>query len=143
VLHCGVHIVVDGILIVEGQVLLTHRSPQRQFRPGTWALPGGHVEAGELESGALRRELREELGIDVLDLGGAPVHRLHLTGGGPGAELRLSTWLVKTWTGQPTNRQPEEHDRLAWFSAGELDGLLWAHPEHQAVLEDLLRRPPH
>jgi len=138
-----VHIVVDGVLIAGARVLLTHRNAQRQFHSNSWALPGGHVEPGEVESEALRRELREELGVDVIDHSSEPVHRLHLTGGAPGTELRLSTWLVRTWRGQPTNRQPEEHDRLAWFSAGELNGLLWAHPEHQAVLEELLSRPPH
>ena len=137
------HIVVAGILIAEGRVLLTLRSAKRRAYPSTWALPGGHVEPGEVEAEALRRELREELGIDVLDCDDEATSRLHITDGGPDAELRLSTWRVRTWRGRPSNQLLDEHDRIAWFGAGELDGLVWAHPEHRQMLQDVLIRRPH
>ena len=123
-------------------MLLTLRSAQRRAYPSTWALPGGHVEPGELEAEALRRELREELGIDVIVYDEEPASRLHLTAGGPSAELHLSTWRIRTWTGQPSNLQKDEHDRIAWLGAGELDRLPWAHPEHREMLQDMLSRSP-
>ncbi|WP_337062651.1 NUDIX domain-containing protein [Kineococcus sp. G2] len=134
------HTVVTGILIAEGRVLLTLRSAQRRAYPGTWALPGGHVEPGELEAEALRRELREELGIDVLDCDDEPASRLHLADGPPGAQLHVSAWRVRRWKGQPSNQLADEHERIAWFRAGELGGLTWAHPEHRQVLQDALGR---
>lgn len=50
--------------VVEGnKLLLGKRSPTRRFYPGVWDVFGGHLEAGESREAALRRELREELGI--------------------------------------------------------------------------------
>ena len=46
----------------EGKVLLTRRSP-RVRAPGTWVLPGGHVEFGETWESAAYREIEEECGI--------------------------------------------------------------------------------
>ncbi len=121
-------------------MLLTLRSAQRRVHPGTWALPGGHVELGELETEALYRELHEELGIDVLERDEEPIHHLHLTAGAPSEHLHLSTWRVRSWRGQPRNRLVEEHERISWFSAGELEELRWAHPEHRQVLQGVLSR---
>jgi 8-oxo-dGTP diphosphatase len=136
-----VHTVVAGILIARSQVLLTLRSAERLAYPSTWALPGGHVEPGELEAETLRRELREELGIDVLGCDDEPTSRLHLTAGAPSANLHLSTWRVRTWRGQPRNLLRDEHERIAWLGADELEGLPWAHPEHRQMLQGMLSPP--
>ena len=51
------HKVVLGALVREGRVLLVHRSPNKRAYPDVWDLPGGLIEAGESELGALTREL--------------------------------------------------------------------------------------
>jgi ADP-ribose pyrophosphatase YjhB (NUDIX family) len=48
-----------------GRMLLTRRSSVVR-EPGKWCLPGGHLDGGEDWTAALRREVREEIGLRVL-----------------------------------------------------------------------------
>lgn len=56
--------VTAGAVVTDGNgrvLLLKHR-----FRPGAgWGMPGGFMEAGEQPDEAVRRELREEIGLEV------------------------------------------------------------------------------
>ena len=62
----GVTIAIAGALLVRaGRVLLVHRHPRREAYPDCWDLVGGHIEPGENPMEALRRECREELGVDI------------------------------------------------------------------------------
>lgn len=47
------------------QVLLTRRAPKLRTHAGQWALPGGRVDEGESVVTAARRELAEELGLEL------------------------------------------------------------------------------
>ena len=57
-------IVAAAVLIESGRVLLTQRKAGTHLA-GAWEFPGGKVEPGEDPRDALRRELREETGIDA------------------------------------------------------------------------------
>lgn len=52
----------------QGELLFCKMSPDRGVFPGPWGFPGGGIEPGERMEDALRRELREELGIEVTDI---------------------------------------------------------------------------
>jgi 8-oxo-dGTP diphosphatase len=57
-------LVAAGVLIEEGRVLLSQRKSGTHLE-GAWEFPGGKVEPGEDPREGLRRELAEELGLDV------------------------------------------------------------------------------
>ena len=61
--HRSVHIYVFNR---RGEILLQLRSKHKDIQPGRWDTSvGGHLDAGEDYEGAARRELSEELGIDL------------------------------------------------------------------------------
>ncbi|HEY0645443.1 MAG TPA: NUDIX domain-containing protein [Nocardioides sp.] len=113
--------VVVGALVRGGRVLLGHRSPDKRAYPGLWDLPGGHIEPGESELGALERELLEELGVEIDT--SSTSHLCRLTAGPPEEPALVSAWLVRDWQGTPRNIAPEEHDDLGWFDLEALPPL--------------------
>jgi 8-oxo-dGTP diphosphatase len=127
--------IVAGAMVKDGRILLCHRSPDRRWYPDVWDLPGGHVEPGETSTEALRRELREELGVSVRSLARHPLTRLRTP------EFEMDIWPVTDWHGTPANLDPEEHDAIAWFAAEDLEGLELAHASYPAVLGAVLPVP--
>jgi 8-oxo-dGTP diphosphatase len=57
-------VVAAAVIVEEGRVLLTQRKAGTHLA-GAWEFPGGKVESGEDPREALRRELREEIGIEA------------------------------------------------------------------------------
>ncbi len=56
--------VVAALIRKDNKILLTQRWPGKHLGL-TWEFPGGKVESGETDEEALKRELEEELGIEV------------------------------------------------------------------------------
>lgn len=54
---------VDGIFFKDGKVLLVKQNKYPFF--GSWVMPGGHVEYGETVETAIKREMKEEVGVSV------------------------------------------------------------------------------
>ncbi len=63
--HLGEVDVVVGIILAGDKFLVERRKTDEKVDPGIVCLPGGHVKAGESLEDALKREMCEELQIEV------------------------------------------------------------------------------
>lgn len=124
------HDCVGALLVRDGRILLGRRAHDRAWLPDAWDMPGGHIEAGEDQDDALRRELREELGIDPEGF-----RYLATLGGEAPQPWRLHVYVVTSWDGELHNRQPQEHAEMHWCTLAEAQRLLGpAHADFPRLL---------
>lgn len=99
---------------VPGRVLIAQR-PVGKWQAGRWEFPGGKVEPGEAEREALDRELREELGVQVLAARQLGVFEHDYAD----RRVAIALWLVTAFHGDPQGRDGQA---LRWVPASELAG---------------------
>ena len=102
-------------------VLLAARRTEPSALAGGWEFPGGKVDPGEEHTEALRRELREELGVEVAlgELLEGP-----LRGGWPlGVDFVIWVWWAVVVEGEPAPL--EDHDQLRWLDRDSLYAVPW------------------
>lgn len=113
--------VVDS-LAAPTKMLAARRTAPEQFA-GMWEFPGGKVEAGESCEEGLHRELREELGVEVLL--GAEIYGPGRQGWPLNDKAAMRVWLAEVTEGVPAPL--EDHDELRWVALhpAELAALAW------------------
>ncbi len=121
--------VAAGVVFRDGKLLITLRLPGAHLG-GLWEFPGGKREPGESFQACLRRELAEELGIEV------EVHEVieELTHDYPDR-----TVLLKFFRCRWLRHEPQAilcHD-FAWIEAAQLSD--YAFPDADARLLDKIR----
>jgi len=100
------------------EVLLLKRTPKTRNEAGFWSKPGGGVEFGEKIEDAVKREIREELGVDI-ELTRFLGFTNHIL------EFEKQHWvafnyLAKIVGGELKNLEPEKHEEIKWFSLNNL-----------------------
>lgn len=108
----------------EKKILLQHRSFDAAIKPGCWAFFGGHIEKGENEEDAVRREFQEELGVAVAfpkffkhDITYEPIRN---------KEEKIERFFYITPLDSDTadlKNQQQEGDDLGFFSRDEIGAL--------------------
>jgi len=107
-------VVACALIDADGKILLARR-PEGKKMAGLWEFPGGKVNPAELPEAALVRELKEELGIDVLAQNLAPfVFASHAY---ENFHLLMPVFLCRRWAGKPAAR---EGQALAWVAPDRL-----------------------
>lgn len=122
--------VVGAAIVEKGRVLAAQRGPGMSAA-GVWEFPGGKVEPGESEPEALRRELREELHLQI-----EPQRRLGEVER-PDRKMRLCVWLCEKISGEV---QLVEHSAVRWVGPEDLEDLGWSEPDRPFLpaLKELL-----
>jgi len=114
-LHPVVHCLVTNS---RGELLLQRRSRSKDIQPGRWDTSvGGHVAFGESIERALRREMKEEVGLELEETNLTFLYRYVHTN-------PVESELVYTFSYAsegPFVRQVEEIDELRFFGTEELE----------------------
>ena len=128
-----IHVVAGILSDAQGRVLLAQRA-QGSHLAGLWEFPGGKIEPGESAEGALRRELHEELAIEIGDvepLISIPWHY-------PEKSIVLHALCVREFHGTPQGQQQQQ---LRWELPDDMTGIPMPPPDRPIVTA--LRLPPY
>jgi 8-oxo-dGTP diphosphatase len=102
--------VVGGILMDGKKLLVEKRRDDDDADPRFIEIPGGHVDKDERLEDALKREMREELGIDVEK---AKLAQKSLYTATNGERQRIHYFHVERWSGRIVSKEAE---RVYWES---------------------------
>jgi len=126
--------VAAGILLDADRVLLSERIGDSPF-VGLWEFPGGKLDGGETADAALKRELSEELGIEVLEYS----YLLKVRHRYADRAVLIDFFVVDSWSGEPAGCDGQA---LHWQAIDNLDAddLLPADAPVIDALKRLRRR---
>ena len=122
---------VSGIILDKNRVLLGLRRNTQHFSD-FWSLPVGHVENSESLLVALKRELSEELGIEVIQEESFCIKTDTKN------SIYHQVFIVNDFHGQVNNLEPQYCEELRWFVLEDLPEPLT--PITREILLDLNRK---
>jgi 8-oxo-dGTP diphosphatase len=118
----------DMVLIEDNKVLLIRRAAE-PFK-GEWAIPGGRIEDNETADDCLRREMREETGLEVEPI---LLSGLYSDPGRDPRKVIAACYLVKRTGGKL--QAGDDAGEAAWFALDKLPNLA---ADHKKILEDAI-----
>lgn len=119
--------VVAAIIEHKGKFLCVQRGPSKyDYVSEKWEFPGGKIEAGESAPNAIKREIAEELHLEVI----APEFFTSVTHQYPDFEIKLDFFKCSVVN---VNLVLTEHIKSAWLVPAEMSALDWAAADIPAV----------
>jgi len=110
-----------AILNEEGKLFITKRGKESKNERGKWEFPGGSVEFGETFEQAIKREVKEEHGIEIeiIELLGICDHII------PNEHQHWvsPTYICKIKKGIPQIIEPDKCEDIGWFTIEEAEKL--------------------
>lgn len=103
-------------VVIRQQRFFVCRRLSHQHQGGKWEFPGGKIDQGETVEEALRRELKEEIGIDVQ----STQTLMDITFSYPDKTVMLHVSIVSDFTGKEYGAEGQENK---WVSFAELTQL--------------------
>ncbi|TGE35539.1 (deoxy)nucleoside triphosphate pyrophosphohydrolase [Desulfosporosinus fructosivorans] len=105
--------VTAAIILKDNKVLIAQRAPGEKLA-GKWEFPGGKIELGETPQECLKREIQEELevDIDVLDFFGESIYAYH------SGSINLMAFWCQWIAG---DLKLSVHSRIEWVTRQQLD----------------------
>lgn len=103
-----------ALIDADNRVLIAKR-PEGKSLAGLWEFPGGKVSPGETPEQALRRELKEELSIDVCETCLAPF--TFASHAYKDFHLLMPLFICRNWDGE---LDPQEGQEIKWVRATRL-----------------------
>lgn len=104
------------IFIRNNQVLLLRRA-NTGYEDGNYGLPAGHLEDNESITDGLRREIKEEIDLDIKPQEVTLAHVMHRKE----KDIRVDFFFTaQNVEGEPKNMEPEKCDDLSWFPLDNL-----------------------
>lgn len=113
------------MIVSGGRALITKRG--RDPEKGRYDVPGGFLQAGEDVLDGLRREIKEELGVEIEVDFGDFVHAIPHEYGDEGDHVLAMGFLARLASGEP--RPADDVEEIRWVSLDELDEIpfAWDH----------------
>lgn len=123
--------VVAGIIKFNNKILCTQRDVSKNEEVSfKWEFPGGKIEEGEFPEDALRREIREELNMDI----SIEKYFMEISYTYPTFKLKMHTYICNTASDK---LELLVHKDYKWLPAEKLNTLDWA-PADSPIIDRLI-----
>jgi 8-oxo-dGTP diphosphatase len=115
------NVAVEAVILNGSRILITQRANEREHEPGEWEILTGRVDQGETFEEAVKREVMEEVGLDV-DIF-EPFNTFHFYRGKEKAE-HLGLSFICMYKGGEVTLQKEEQQEYKWATPEEATKLI-------------------